>query len=118
MLWILRTGAPWRDLPERFGPLQSVYHRFSRRRRDGAIDRTMKVLRIRLDREGKTNWDLWCVDGTSERASRKEEPRRRLPSGRGVRCASSRRVVAVRALARSQVLTPVRRASCRGTGGT
>ena len=25
MMWILRTGAPWRDLPERYGPWQSVY---------------------------------------------------------------------------------------------
>ena len=30
MLWILRTGAPWRDLPERFPPWQSVYSRFRR----------------------------------------------------------------------------------------
>ncbi|MFI5301447.1 MAG: IS5 family transposase [Polyangiales bacterium] len=30
MLWILKTGAPWRDLPLRFGPWKSVYTRFSR----------------------------------------------------------------------------------------
>lgn len=28
MLWIAKTGAPWRDLPERFGPWQTVYSRF------------------------------------------------------------------------------------------
>lgn len=28
MLWIDKTGAPWRDLPERFGPWQTVYSRF------------------------------------------------------------------------------------------
>ena len=28
MLWINKTGAPWRDLPERFGPWQTVYSRF------------------------------------------------------------------------------------------
>ena len=70
MLWILRTGAPWRDLPERFGPWQSVYHRFNRWRGDGTFDRIVKALRIRLDRQGKIDWDLWCVDGTSVRASR------------------------------------------------
>ena len=30
MLWILRTGAPWRDLPERYGPSQTVATRFYR----------------------------------------------------------------------------------------
>ncbi len=30
ILWILKTGAPWRDLPERFGPWQTVYKRFSK----------------------------------------------------------------------------------------
>lgn len=29
MLWRLRTGAPWRDLPERYGPWQTVYRRFA-----------------------------------------------------------------------------------------
>lgn len=70
ILWILRTGAPWRDLPERFGPWQTVYDHFSNWRREGTFDRILKALQIRLDREGKIDWDLWCVDGTQIRAAR------------------------------------------------
>ncbi len=70
ILWILRTGAPWRDLPEYFGPWQTVYDHFRNWRRGGVFDRILDALHIRLDREGKIDWDLWCIDGSSVRASR------------------------------------------------
>jgi transposase len=70
ILWILRTGAPWRDLPERFGPWQTVYDHFRNWRRDGVYDRILSALQIRLDRDGQIDWDLWCIDGSSVRASR------------------------------------------------
>ena len=70
IFWNLRTGAPWRDLPERFGPWQTVYDHFSHWRREGVYDRILQSLQIRLDREGKIDWDLWCIDGSSVRASR------------------------------------------------
>ena len=70
ILWILRTGAPWRDLPERFGPWQTVYDHFSRWRREGVFDRILKALQIKLDREGHIDWSLWSIDGTSIRAAR------------------------------------------------
>lgn len=70
MLWVLRTGAPWRDLPERYGKWQTVYHRFNRWRKEGLYPRILRALRIRLDRAGRIDWDLWLVDGSNVRASR------------------------------------------------
>ena len=70
ILWILRTGSPWRDLPERFGPWQTVYDHFAKWRALGAYDRILEALHIRLDAEGTIDWDLWCIDGSSVRASR------------------------------------------------
>jgi len=70
ILWIVRTGAPWRDLPERFGPWQTVYHWFNRWSAEGTWDRIVESLQMRLDAQGRIDWDLWCVDGTHIRASR------------------------------------------------
>jgi transposase len=70
ILWILRTGAPWRDLPERLGPWQTVYDHFRNWRQQGVYDRILEALQIRLDRNGQIDWDLWCIDGSSVRASR------------------------------------------------
>lgn len=70
ILWILSTGAPWRDLPERFGPWQSAYHHFTKWRSQGVLDAILQALHLRLDQKGYIDWDLWCIDGTSVRATR------------------------------------------------
>ena len=70
IFWILYAGTPWRDLPERFGPWQTVYHHFAKWRRDGVFARILEALQIRLDQKGLLDWDLWCVDGASVRAAR------------------------------------------------
>lgn len=70
ILWVLRTGAPWRDLPERYGKWQTVYHYFCRWRGEGTYARILKALQVKLDAAGQIDWDLFCVDGTSVRGSR------------------------------------------------
>jgi transposase len=47
IFWILRSGAPWRDLPENYGPRTTCYNRFVRWRRAGVWDRIMDALAVR-----------------------------------------------------------------------
>jgi transposase len=70
ILWILHTGAPWRDLPERYGPWKTVFHRFNSWRTDGTGVRIVTTLLDELDDKGLIDHDLWYIDGTVIRASR------------------------------------------------
>lgn len=70
MLWILHTGAPWRDLPRRYGPWQTVYGRFNEWRRAGVVDALVEALQGELVLGRQIDRDLWCVDGTNVRAAR------------------------------------------------
>ncbi len=70
ILWLLRTGSTWRDLPERFGSWQTVYDHFAKWQALGAYDRILEALHIRLDAEGAIAYGLWCIAGSSVRASR------------------------------------------------
>ena len=70
IFWRLNTGAPWRDLPERYGKWKTVHDRVSELRKSGLLDRILEALQLRLDAQGLIDFDLWCVDGSSIRASR------------------------------------------------
>lgn len=70
IIWVLRSGAPWREVPDRYGRWQTVYDYYWHWRDNGTFDRILSALQIRLDREGRIDWDLWCIDGSSVRAAR------------------------------------------------
>lgn len=68
ILWILRTGAPWRDMPERYGKWQTVSGRFYRWRKDGLWQQILSTLQQQADAKGQLNWELHHVDGSVIRA--------------------------------------------------
>src|ERR1700712_2443013 len=70
IFWILGTGAPWRDLPERFGSCKTVHRYFSEWRRGGVFAKIIEALQVKLDGQGQIDWEIWCVDGASVRATR------------------------------------------------
>jgi transposase len=62
LLWVLRTGAPWRDLPDHYPPWKSVHTRFSRWSKQGIWQRALSELTKNADAEG------FLIDGTVVRA--------------------------------------------------
>jgi len=70
VFWVLRTGAPWRDVPERYGPWQTVYDRFNFWRKDGTWTLILTHLQAELDAGGRIDWSMFCIDGTNVRAAR------------------------------------------------
>ncbi|MFF7243602.1 IS5 family transposase [Embleya sp. NPDC008237] len=69
VLWRLRTGAPWRDVPARYGPWQTVYERYSRWEADGTWAALPEHVRVREDAVGRVDWSV-SVDSTVVRAHR------------------------------------------------
>ena len=70
IFWILRTGAPWRDLPERFGKWGTVYDLFRTWSLDGTFEQILQRLQGAMVDVDEIRDDLWCVDGTIVRAAR------------------------------------------------
>jgi transposase len=67
ILWQRRTGAPWRDLPARYGPWGTCASRFARWRRNGTWDRVLAALRGRVGVERDELWEV-RIDSTVVRA--------------------------------------------------
>jgi transposase len=68
ILWILATGAPWRDLPERYGPWSTVANRFYAWQHSGLWHQILTALQQAANEGGDIDWSLHFVDGTVIRA--------------------------------------------------
>ena len=68
ILWKIRTGAPWRDVPDRYGPWHTLYSRFRRWRLAGIWDRLFEAVQRQADAAGEVDWGIHFVDGSVIRA--------------------------------------------------
>lgn len=68
ILWILATGAPWRDLPPHYGSWHTVSSHFYRWERAGIWQRLLSALQRRADEQGDLDWSLHYLDSTTVRA--------------------------------------------------
>jgi len=64
VLWILRTGAPWQDLPDRYGPYQTVHRRFQNWVRSGVMEGVLLSIAQDLKDRGGLDLRECFIDGT------------------------------------------------------
>ena len=64
ILWILRTGAPWKDMPERYPPYQTCHRRFQQWDREGVMDMVLRTLAQDLKERGDLDLSECFIDGT------------------------------------------------------
>jgi len=68
LLWRLRTGAPWRDIPECYGPWSTIQTRFRRWQQEGLWQKILNALQGRARKLGRINFGFSAFDGSSVRA--------------------------------------------------
>lgn len=94
VLYRARTGVPWRDLPERFGPWLTVYKRHRRWSADGTWAHLLAQVQAVQDAEGRIDWQV-SVDSTTARAHQhaagaRKTPPPALPAAKGARGGTKR----------------------------
>jgi len=68
ILWQAKTGVPWRDLPERYGPWKTAHERLRKwTADDGTWDRILAEVIVKDDAVGAVEW-TFSVDSSSVRA--------------------------------------------------
>src|SRR5882757_6330124 len=70
ILFILRTGAPWADLPDRYPPYQTCHRRFQQWQRDGTLDRLLHALAEDLRTRGKLDVSETFIDASFSSAKK------------------------------------------------
>lgn len=67
ILWKIRTGAPWRDVPERYGPWKTCHERLRVWTADGTWERILAEAQVRDDAVGRIEWTV-SIDSSVSRA--------------------------------------------------
>ena len=70
VLWVLRTGAPWADLPGRYPPYQTCHRRFQRWAKEGVLAKVLRLLAEDLRQRGKIDLTEAFIDGSHAGAKR------------------------------------------------
>lgn len=70
ILWVLRTGARWYDLPREYGHPSTCWRRLRRWQEEGVWARMIQALLGLLDKQGRLRWERALLDGSFAPAKR------------------------------------------------
>lgn len=70
ILWVLQTGAPWKDLPDRYPPYQTCHRRFQEWSRREIFAEILALLASDMEQRGKINLEECFIDGTFSSAKK------------------------------------------------
>src|SRR5262245_52445817 len=85
ILWVLRTGAPWHDLPARYPPYQTCHRRFQQWQRSGRLLRLLQRLAEDLRDRGKLDLSEAFIDASFSSAKKGAPPSALLDAVRGAK---------------------------------
>ncbi len=108
VLWILRTGAPWKDLPERYPPYQTCHRRFQAWVRSGTLEGVLQALAKDLHARGGFDVTECFIDGTFASAKKGALALEQLSAAKGPRSWQSQTAIAFLSPFAQQVLARMR----------
>lgn len=74
ILWVLRTGARWADMPRDYGAPSTAHVRLQTWQTQGVWETIWRTMLASLDEKGKLDWDKAHLDGTFIAAKKGEKP--------------------------------------------
>jgi transposase len=85
VLWVLRTGAPWHDLPERYPPYHTCHRRFQRWAEEGVLVEILRALAEDLKSRGGLDLSECFIDATFMGAKKGEDQWEKTKRGKGTK---------------------------------
>lgn len=113
ILWVLRTGAPWHDLPDRYPPYQTCHRRFQQWQRDGTLTRLLHALAEDLRDRGKLDLSETFIDASFSSAKKGALLSARLAKERAVKSWRSQTAMVFLSPAASPALRRMKRSSSK-----
>ena len=113
ILWVLRTGAPWHDLPDRYPPYQTCHRRFQQWQRDGTLTRLLRALAEDLRARGKLDLSETFIDASFSSAKKGALLSARLAEEKAVKSWRSQTAMVFLSPAASPALRRMKRISSK-----